>query len=120
MAQRKPKVSTSSADTDTPVEVWVAIEVHQAVKARVASQRQSIASVARFVLDRIAAELPEDSTAPAVRPPLRAYGVDRRRIRFTYPRGAYQNAKDRILASGQSVQGAIEQGLVHYARTGRP
>ncbi|HEY2101521.1 MAG TPA: hypothetical protein VGH72_33995 [Pseudonocardia sp.] len=49
--------------------------------------------------------------------PLRSYGVDRYRLRFTVPTAPYLAARDRIQASGRSVAVAVEDGLTAYAKS---
>ena len=49
--------------------------------------------------------------------PLRDYGVDRYRLRFTVPTEPYLAARDRIQASGRSVAVAVEDGLIAYAKS---
>jgi hypothetical protein len=48
--------------------------------------------------------------------PLRRYGVQRYRLRFTLPADQYEGARDAIQASGKSVAVAVEEGLYAYAR----
>jgi hypothetical protein len=62
---------------------------------------------------------PDPAAAERPRQPLRDYNVERYRLRFNAPSGAYSKARDAILASGQTVAAAVESGLSKYARTGR-
>lgn len=101
------------------VEVRIFRDVYEAAKARAISQGQALAAVARTVLFQVAGETPEDAPVPEGRPPLRAYGQPRERLRFDAPTEPYLLAKTRIARSGRSVSQAVEDGLRRYAETGR-
>lgn len=102
-----------------PVEVAILAEVYDAAKDRAHAQGQTLAAVARTVLFQEAAKAPEDAVPPAGRPPLREYGQERRKLKFSAPNDAYREAQRKILSGGRSVAAAIEDGLKAFALSGR-
>lgn len=101
------------------VEVMVRDVVYQAALLRARSQAQQLATVAREILfDRAALAQPSPNVvAPAPRV-LMYSDSTRKRFRFQVKRNAYNDARNRLHASGVSVTAVIEEGLETFARTG--
>lgn len=102
---------------NTTAEVMIKTVVYEAALARAKSQAQALRTVAREILfARAALAVPLEQVD---RPPARVLGQPPRyRLRFPVSKPAYQSAKERLHAAGISVTAAIEEGLIHFARTG--
>lgn len=111
-----------AADASHTVDVHIAVEVIKQAKARCDSQGHTLRAVARAVFfaaaDAASAVEPSPDPPSGSRPPLREYGQPRQRVRFTVPLGAFLPAAAAIERSNSTLANAVEQGLVHYIRTG--
>lgn len=98
------------------VEAMIRETVYDAALLRAQANAQKLRSVAREILfEQAALARPVDEARPTARVIM---NQRRRRLRFPVSRASYEQARDKLHASGVSVTAALEDGLERFARTG--